>query len=360
MMNEAVRNFQVKPAVRERVPLLVGLMGPSGSGKTFSALRLATGIQTLAGGDIYGIDTEARRMLHYADRFKFKHVQFDAPFSSLDYLAALEQCVKAGAGVIIVDSMSHEHESPGGMIDFAEKELDRIAGSDWAKRERVKMLSWQRPKAARRRLINGILQLNANFIFCFRAKNTVKPLKINGKTEIVPMGFMPIAGEEFLFEQTVNCLLLPNSGGVPTWQSENMGERQMIKSPVQFREIFAANKPLDEDIGRALATWAKGDQGPRSPTVSDLAPVDVRKFVAPLKSAAEPSEPADAAPASPPPATPEAGAVLSLEAMAQEAATRGREIFDAFYKSRSRAEQAELRLMKPDLEKLFPKEEAAT
>ena len=117
-MNAPVRNFDAKVAVREHVPLLIGLMGPSGSGKTYSALRLASGIQSVAGGDIYFVDTEARRALHYADQFKFKHIQFDAPFGSLDYLAALQQCVKAGAGVIVVDSMSHEHESPGGMIDF--------------------------------------------------------------------------------------------------------------------------------------------------------------------------------------------------------------------------------------------------
>jgi hypothetical protein len=76
-----------------------------------------------------------------------------------------------------------------------------------------------------------------------------------------------------------------------------------------------------------------------------------------IESAAEPADPA---PASPSPATPaEAGAALSLEYMAQEAASRGRDVFDGFYKSRSRAEQAELRLMKPDLDRLFPTEQPA-
>src|SRR5262245_46876443 len=216
------RSFEVKNAVREKVPLLIGIAGPSGSGKSFSALRLATGIQAIVGGDIYGIDTEARRMLHYADQFKFKHIQFDPPFGSLDYLAAIRQCVNAGATVIIIDSASLEHESTGGMLDYHEKELERLAGDDWAKRERVKFLAWQRPKAARRALLTGLTQLNANFIFCFRAKNQLKPVKINNKTELVPQGFMPISGEEFIFEMTVNILLLPKSGGVPTWQSENM------------------------------------------------------------------------------------------------------------------------------------------
>ena len=104
------RNFTDKPAVRERVPLLVGLMGPSGSGKTFSALRLAAGMREITGGDIYCIDTESKRALHYADDFDFQHVEFAAPFSPLDYLQAIEYCVEKKAGVVIVDSLSHEHE----------------------------------------------------------------------------------------------------------------------------------------------------------------------------------------------------------------------------------------------------------
>ena len=257
-MNEHARTFAASTAVRDEVPLLIGLMGPSGGGKTFSALRLGKGIQTVTGGDIYGIDTEARRMLHYADMFTFKHVPFQAPFGALDYLEALRFCVKQGGKVIIVDSQSHEHEGPGGLLDFHEKELDRLAGDDYAKRERVKMLAWQKPKAARRKLINGMMQMEANFIFCFRSKTTAKPVKVNGKTEVVQQGFMPIAGDEFVFEQTVNCLLLPGAGGVPSWQSEYIGERQMMKLPEQFRAIFGESKPLDENIGRQLAEWAKG------------------------------------------------------------------------------------------------------
>jgi hypothetical protein len=253
------RQFKASDAKRQHVPLLIGLTGPSGGGKTFSALRLATGIQTVTGGDIYFIDTESRRALHYADQFKFKHVPFDAPFGSLDYLAALQFCVKQGAKVVIVDSMSHEHEGPGGMVDLHDKIVDRMAGNDFAKRDRVKMLAWSEPKQKRRALINGILQLNANFIFCFRAKNTSKPIKgKNGKTEVEQLGFMPIAGEEFVFEQTLNCLLLPGAGGVPTWQSDQIGERTMIKLPEQFQSLRNRSAPLDEKVGASLARWAAG------------------------------------------------------------------------------------------------------
>lgn len=269
-MNQHIRTFEATDAVRSEVPLLVGLSGPSNGGKTYSGLRLATGIQQVTGGDIWGIDTEARRMLHYADMFKFKHMPFRAPFGSLDYLAALQHCVKNGAKVIIVDSMSHEHEGPGGLLDFHLKELDRLAGEDWAKRERVNMLAWQKPKQARRQLINGILQMEANFIFCFRSKNTAKPIKKDGKSEVVQLGYMPIAGEEFVFEQTVNCLLLPGAKGVPTWSSGYAGEKQMIKLPEQFRGLFADNKPLDEEIGRKLALWARGGDAPPAPKEDSL------------------------------------------------------------------------------------------
>ena len=149
-------------------------------------------------------------------------------------------------------------KGPAACSTSHDRELDRLGGDDWGKRERVKMLAWQKPKADRRTLINGLLQLEANFIFCFRAKETAKPVKVNGKTEIVPQGFMPIAGDEFVFEQTVNCLLLPAAGGVPTWRSEQVGERTMMKLPEQFRALFAEANPLSEEHGRAMATWARG------------------------------------------------------------------------------------------------------
>src|SRR5258708_12803949 len=111
-MTALQRKFDDKPAVREQVPLLIGLMGPSGSGKTFSALRLATGIQEVTGGEIYGIDTEARRMLHYADQFKFRHIQFDAPFGSLDYLPPIPHCVATRANVIVAHPITPDHSPP--------------------------------------------------------------------------------------------------------------------------------------------------------------------------------------------------------------------------------------------------------
>lgn len=248
--------FKATPARRERVPLLVGLCGPSSSGKTFSALRLATGIQREVGGKIFMIDTEARRSLHYADRFDFMHTEFEPPFGSLRYLEALQWAVKQGASVIVIDSMSHEHEGPGGYLETQEKELQRLAGDDWKKRNAMNFLAWKKPAAERRALINGMLQLPCNFVFCFRAK---EKLKIERGKDPVDLGWMPIAGPEFVFEMTVQALLLPGSNGVPTWKPDMPGERAMVKQPIQFRGLFDNTRPLDEDTGAALAKWALGD-----------------------------------------------------------------------------------------------------
>ena len=270
-MTFSSRQFEDKPAVRESVPLLIGIMGPSGGGKTFSALRLATGIQRVVGGDIGVIDTEARRALHYADYFKFRHMEFNAPFGSLDYLAAIQHFVKNGVKTVIVDSMTHEHAGVGGYLEYAETELDRMAGDNYGKRQACKLASFIKPGAARRAMIDSILQMNANFVFCFRAKEKVKPLKGNdGKTEIVNIGFVPVAGTELVFEMTACCLLMPHAGGVPTWISEEIGERMMIKTAKQFDSIFAKQEPLSEDIGQKLAEWAKGGASTSSPDIGDI------------------------------------------------------------------------------------------
>jgi len=250
------RTFEDKFATRERVPMLVGLVGPSGSGKTKSALRLAEGMVRVTGGEVFVIDTEARRALHYADEHEFRHIEMGAPFSSLDYMAAIEHCVKKKAGVLVIDSASHEHEGPGGFLETHEAELDRMAGSDYAKRQRVKFSAWIKPKAQRRKLINEVLRLGVNAIFCFRAKEKIKIVK---GEDPISLGWQPISGDEFVYEMTVNCLLYPRSNGVPNWAPNEPGEKIMLKLPEHLEGVFKNKGPLSEDTGEALAKWAEGD-----------------------------------------------------------------------------------------------------
>ena len=252
------RQFNSTPAKRAQVNLIIGLVGPSSSGKTWSALELATGIQTITSGDIEMIDTEHERGLFYAENFKFNHTPFPAPFASLDYLSAIQQASKR-AKIIIVDSMSHEHESEGGMIDYQEAELTRITRGEESKRQAMQMLAWAKPKAARRKLLQGLPQIDAHVILCFRAKNSSKPGKdANGKSIVVPMGFVPIAGEEFVFESALSMLFHPNGGGVPVWAPDLPGERIAVKLPKQFEWLRDQRGPVSRKDGARLAEWARG------------------------------------------------------------------------------------------------------
>lgn len=253
------RTFEDKAALRVGDTVKLGIMGPSGGGKTFSALRLATGIQRVVGGEIGVVDTENGRALKYADYFKFRHLDFKPPYRSLDYVDAFEHFAKKGVKIIVVDSQSHEHAGTGGYLEFAEAELDRMAGDNYGKRQACKLASYIEPSKARRRMIDAIISMRINFLFCFRAKEKVKPLRDEkGKLEITNIGFMPIAAGELVFEMDACCLLLPHAGGVPTWQSEELGEKMMIKTALQFEKIFEKPQPLSEEIGQQLATWAQG------------------------------------------------------------------------------------------------------
>jgi hypothetical protein len=258
-----LRRFVIQPAVRKKVSLLTGLVGPSGSGKTYSALRLATGMATAGGrGPIVLIDTENRRAEHYADQFAFQHIDFTPPYGPLDYLAALQAAESKEPSVIIVDSLSHEHDGEGGTLDCVTSELDRLAGADTNLQQKLAAAAWRRPKAARRALLSGLLRLRAHVILCIRATERTRMAREAIATEPVELGLTPIAAPEFLFELTCSALLKAGAQGKPTWASTLPGEHAAIKLPKQFAGIFASGEPLDEAEGRALARWAEGGPPP--------------------------------------------------------------------------------------------------
>jgi len=242
-----------RPAVRQDSQILLGLAGPSGSGKTFSALAVASGIQSVTGGEIFGIDTENGRMTHYVGEFQFQHGALDAPFTPEAYMDGIRTAKSAGARIIIIDSMSHEHEGPGGILEQHEAELNRMAGNDWKKRERVKFACWIKPKKAHGLFVNEVLQVDAHFIFCFRAKDKLAMVKnAEGKQEPVSIGWTPICADRFEYEMTSNLILPPGSEGRPDFTA------QSTKLPAPLRHIFSQGMQLSRETGRALAEWSRG------------------------------------------------------------------------------------------------------
>lgn len=255
-------SFEFRPAARENVGLIIGVIGASGSGKTFSAMRLASG---MSGGARFAvIDTENGRAKHYADQFAFDHGDLRAPFSPEHYQEAIVAADEAKYPVIVVDSFSHEHAGDGGILDLQEAELTRMAGDDWKKREACKMAAWVRPKSSHKRMVSKLLQVRAHLILCLRAEEKIEMVKdANGKLTIQPKksltglsGWIPICEKTLPYELTASFLLVPDRPGVP----------QPIKLQAQHRAFVPLDQPLDEKIGAGLAEWARGK--PAAPAVA--------------------------------------------------------------------------------------------
>lgn len=317
----AARKFEAQPAVRAEEPLLLGMIGPPGGGKTLSSLRLAKGMQSVRGGAIVLIDTEAGRSRKFSDQVKFSIVEM-APdaMRSTDFLDAIRAQLPSKPAAIIVDSMSDEHEA---YLEWHDEMVPKMGNNEWA--------AWAKPKAARKLLISGILRIKTPLIFTFRAREKTKQDVVNGKKVVVNIGWQPVAPLEIVHTLDLTCILPPRADGVPVWHSDKIGEDFIIKLPNYLAPFIQQGKPLSEDMGAALARWAKGST-----------------------TSAPPTQAADPAPSARPMDKPAEGAgTLSLEDMAREAAMRGEAVFKGFYRARSAEEKQQLQAIGDELRGLM-------
>lgn len=259
-----------RPAVRESVGLIIGLVGPSGGGKTYTGMELASGI---AGDKPFAvIDTEAGRAKHYADRFRFDHADLRPPFRPGAYAEAIKAADDAGYPVVLVDSFSHEHAGEGGLLDWHEEEYQRLGN-----RDAVKMTAWIKPKMAHRQMVQRLLQVRAHLILCFRAEEKIEmvrrldPETGKSKLEIVPKqtlagfsGWVPICEKNLPFELTASFMLMPDKPGYP----------QPIKLQEQHRHLFPLDQPIGRESGQRLAEWARGGTPAEQPAMPNGVPIE--------------------------------------------------------------------------------------
>ena len=165
-------------AVRKSVPLLISIAGTSGSGKTYSALLMAAG---LAGpkGRVGFLDTENGRGSMYADSpgiiealpAGYEIMELDAPFTPQRYTEAIEAAEKSGINVLVVDSATHEWEGIGGCAEMAEN--NKLGGQP----------NWAMAKRAHKRFVNRALASSMHIIFCLRARDKVKMVKVQEEAQ---------------------------------------------------------------------------------------------------------------------------------------------------------------------------------
>ncbi len=241
--------LEFRKAFRKSVPMLLGISGVSGSGKTYSALLLASGI---AGkGRVGMLDAENGRGEMYADSpgivkaypNGFDYMRLDPPFSPGRYLEGIEVAEKAGLAVLIVDSASHEWEGIGGCCEIAEA----------AK----KMPDWKKAKRLHKRFLNHCLSSNMHIIFCLRAREKIKMIKVmrdgKEKTEPVDIGIRPITEKNFVFEMLVSLRI-----------EEETHHVIPLKVPEPLVGLFPKGVLLTKEHGEHIREW--------NDTGSELAP----------------------------------------------------------------------------------------
>lgn len=231
--------FKFSPAKREGVGLFIGIAGGTGSGKTMSALRLAAGI---AGGKrIAALDTEGRRMSHYASDFAFDVSDLLPPFRPERFAQAAKDAEQAGYGVLVVDSFSHEWAGEGGILEWH----DEIKGDN----EKLNMSAWIKPKVAHKAMISSFLQRRIPIVFCFRAeeKTDVGP---GGKP--IALGWTPIGDSRFMFELTTMITLANDKPGRVNYDLPRKIQRQHL-------HLFPDGELIGEEAGQQLAAWVRGD-----------------------------------------------------------------------------------------------------
>jgi hypothetical protein len=182
--------MQLQIANRQRVKIKMALQGPSGSGKTFSALLLAFGLC----GDwskIVLIDSENQSSQLYSHLGGFNVLHLQPPFSTERYIQAMQSCEKASMEVIIIDSISHEWEGIGGILETHSS----MTGNSYT--------NWAKLTPRHNAFVQQILQSPAHIIGTIRSKQAYVLNERNGKQVPEKIGLKGVTREGMDYEFTV-------------------------------------------------------------------------------------------------------------------------------------------------------------
>lgn len=219
-------------AKKEKIWTKILLGGSSGSGKTYSALRLATGLAKKCGSGIAAIDTEAGRIRYYANEFDFSDMQLTDPFSPEKYVEAIDEAVKSGFKVLIIDSISHEW-------NYCVDTHDKMPGNSWT--------NWGRITPRHDAFMEKILQAPIHIIATVRGKDEYVLEEKNGKQtpKKVGLGFKQRDGVEYNYTATFNIA-----------QDTHIAEATKDNT-----HIFEGRyEVLTEKDGEALYDWANAGE----------------------------------------------------------------------------------------------------
>ena len=181
--------MELRQAHRKQAKIKLALQAPSGGGKTYSALLLASGMTVWS--KIAVIDTENHSADLYAHLGEFNVLQLSKPFTSERYISAIEICEQAGIEVIIVDSITHEWEGSGGILDIH----GNLPGNSFA--------NWAKMTPRHNAFVQKILESPCHIICTIRTKTDYVLSEKNGKMVPEKVGMKGITRDGMDYEFTI-------------------------------------------------------------------------------------------------------------------------------------------------------------
>lgn len=234
--------MQLKKATRKKVKLRMGLSAVSGGGKTYSALLLAYGI-TNDWSKVAVIDTENGSASLYSHLGEFNTIELKAPYSPERYIECIKACEEAKIEVCIIDSITHEWDGKGGIIDIS----NSMTGNSFT--------NWAKLTPRHDAFIQTILQSDMHVITCVRRKQDYEMTKgSDGKLKVEKAGLKEITREGFEYELTLNFNLDLNHNATVS----------------KDRTGLFMDKPefvITTDTGRLIKEWC--ESGVAVPTIKD-------------------------------------------------------------------------------------------
>ena len=221
--------MEILKAARKRAKIKMALQGPSGSGKTMSSLLISYGLC----GDwskIAVIDTENHSAELYSHLGEYNVINIAAPYSPEKYQEAIKLCEKSGMAVIIIDSISHEWEGSGGILDLHSS----MAGNSFT--------NWSKLTPRHNAFVQSILQSSCHVIGNIRSKQEYVLQEKSGKFIPEKVGLKGVTREGMDYEFTIVL---------------EIDIKHNATSSKDRTEIFA-NKPefqISIDTGKLILQW---------------------------------------------------------------------------------------------------------
>lgn len=235
-------------AKKEQIWAKILLNAPSGGGKTYSALRLATGIAKKCGSRVAAIDTENGRIRYYAEEFDFDDMQLSEPYSPEKYMTAIDEAVKDGYKVLVIDSLTHEW-------NFCLDLVNNMPGTN-------SYTKWKTVTPRHDAFKEKILQSPIYIIATVRGKDEYVLEDSNGKKvpKKVGLGYSQRDGLEFDYTVTLNL-------------DQNTHRFSATKDNTHlFEDRYDV---LTEEDGEAIYNWANSGDVPAKMPKAEPAPAPV-------------------------------------------------------------------------------------